>query len=588
MFRRLRQKGILRQLAIQFAVGVLANGLLTFVLTRTFSGLFVKKQVENRSVEISKEVMLAVREYPASDWLLRYWYDHSEEMDIEYDVGFNTETETFKKCALLSERHPELQIKYADAGQIEELPPEDQKLFAEITYSWLITHVNEIKRTYDVDYLFCVMTEAPYDKQFFLFSAADEGAVRGTEYEEVYTLGKTVTVGESQQNAMLNAMKNGTQMANAGNYVDYYSCLGEVDGHVVLTGLTYSLSGVAEDANDQTRTATGFAVFFQIILSYICLALTSGFVIRPLKKVQKNVILYKETKDSRKVSKNLSEIRMRNEIGDLAKDVVDLTKEIEEHVNRIQVFTAEQERLDTELSLAAGIQSAMLPHDYPPFPDRTEFDIYASMKPAKAVGGDLYNYYLIDDDHLCMMIADVSGKGVPASMYMMITTVILQNCAMLCDGPAEILTETNKALCANNQEGMFVTAWVGIVELSTGIMTAANAGHEYPILKTDGEFELLRDKHGFVLGGMETARYTEYTVQLKKGDRVFVYTDGIAEASDAQKKMFGTDRIVEALNSGPDGTAREVLVNVGETVDRFVGDVEQFDDMTMLSFRYDG
>ncbi len=588
MFRRLRQKGILRQLAILFAVGVLANGLLTFVLTRTFSGLFVKKQVENRSVEISKEVMLAVREYPASDWLLRYWYNHSEEMDIEYDVGFNTETETFKKCALLSERHPELQIKYADAGQIEELPPEDQKLFAEITYSWLITHVNEIKRTYDVDYLFCVMTEAPYDKQFFLFSAADEGAVRGTEYEEVYTLGKTVTVGESQQNAMLNAMKNGTQMANAGNYVDYYSCLGEVDGHAVLTGLTYSLSGVAEDANDQTRTATGFAVFFQIILSYICLALTSGFVIRPLKKVQKNVILYKETKDSRKVSKNLSEIRMRNEIGDLAKDVVDLTKEIEEHVNRIQVFTAEQERLETELSLAAGIQSAMLPHDYPPFPDRTEFDIYASMKPAKAVGGDLYNYYLIDDDHLCMMIADVSGKGVPASMYMMITTVILQNCAMLCDGPAEILTETNKALCANNQEGMFVTAWVGIVELSTGIMTAANAGHEYPILKTDGEFELLRDKHGFVLGGMETARYTEYTVQLKKGDRVFVYTDGIAEASDAQKKMFGTDRIVEALNSGPDGTAREVLVNVGETVDRFVGDVEQFDDMTMLSFRYDG
>ena len=588
MFRRLRQKGILRQLAILFAVGVLANGLLTFVLTRTFSGLFVKKQVENRSVEISKEVMLAVREYPASDWLLRYWYNHSEEMDIEYDVGFNTETETFKKCALLSERHPELQIKYADAGQIEELPPEDQKLFAEITYSWLITHVNEIKRTYDVDYLFCVMTEAPYDKQFFLFSAADEGAVRGTEYEEVYTLGKTVTVGESQQNAMLNAMKNGTQMANAGNYVDYYSCLGEVDGHAVLTGLTYSLSGVAKDANDQTRTATGFAVFFQIILSYICLALTSGFVIRPLKKVQKNVILYKETKDSRKVSKNLSEIRMRNEIGDLAKDVVDLTKEIEEHVNRIQVFTAEQERLETELSLAAGIQSAMLPHDYPPFPDRTEFDIYASMKPAKAVGGDLYNYYLIDDDHLCMMIADVSGKGVPASMYMMITTVILQNCAMLCDGPAEILTETNKALCANNQEGMFVTAWVGIVELSTGIMTAANAGHEYPILKTDGEFELLRDKHGFVLGGMETARYTEYTVQLKKGDRVFVYTDGIAEASDAQKKMFGTDRIVEALNSGPDGTAREVLVNVGETVDRFVGDVEQFDDMTMLSFRYDG
>ena len=588
MFRRLRQKGILRQLAILFAVGVLANGLLTFVLTRTFSGLFVKKQVENRSVEISKEVMLAVREYPASDWLLRYWYNHSEEMDIEYDVGFNTETETFKKCALLSERHPELQIKYADAGQIEELPPEDQKLFAEITYSWLITHVNEIKRTYDVDYLFCVMTEAPYDKQFFLFSAADEGAVRGTEYEEVYTLGKTVTVGESQQNAMLNAMKNGTQMANAGNYVDYYSCLGEVDGHAVLTGLTYSLSGVAKDANDQTRTATGFAVFFQIILSYICLALTSGFVIRPLKKVQKNVILYKETKDSRKVSKNLSEIRMRNEIGDLAKDVVDLTKEIEEHVNRIQVFTAEQERLETELSLAAGIQSAMLPHDYPPFPDRTEFDIYASMKPAKAVGGDLYNYYLIDDDHLCMMIADVSGKGVPASMYMMITTVILQNCAMLCDGPTEILTETNKALCANNQEGMFVTAWVGIVELSTGIMTAANAGHEYPILKTDGEFELLRDKHGFVLGGMETARYTEYTVQLKKGDRVFVYTDGIAEASDAQKKMFGTDRIVEALNSGPDGTAREVLVNVGETVDRFVGDVEQFDDMTMLSFRYDG
>ncbi len=248
----------------------------------------------------------------------------------------------------------------------------------------------------------------------------------------------------------------------------------------------------------------------------------------------------------------------------------------------------ERERIGTELHMANRIQASMLPHEFPPFPDRKEFDIYASMDPAKEVGGDFYDFFLIDEDHLCLVIADVSGKGIPAALFMMISKVILQSCAMLGQSTAEILRKTNDALCSGNQVEMFVTVWLGILEISTGKITAANAGHEYPALMKDGRFSLLKDKHGFVIGGMDGVRYKEYEIQLEPGDKLFVYTDGVPEATDASEAMFGTDRMLEALNEAPDAPPQEILKNVRSATDRFVKDAEQFDDLTMLCIEYHG
>ena len=172
---------------------------------------------------------------------------------------------------------------------------------------------------------------------------------------------------------------------------------------------------------------------------------------------------------------------------------------------------------------------------------------------------------------------------------MMASKIILQSVAMLGASPAEILAKTNEAVCSNNEAQMFVTVWLGILELSTGRLTAANAGHEYPVLKQpNGAFALYKDRHGFVLGGMEGVRYREYEIRMEPGSKLFVYTDGVPEATDAEKEFYGTDRMLEALNAAPDVAPQEALKNVRASVDSFVRDAEQFDDLTMLCLEYKG
>ena len=250
---------------------------------------------------------------------------------------------------------------------------------------------------------------------------------------------------------------------------------------------------------------------------------------------------------------------------------------------------AERERIENELSMANRIQHSMLPHVFPPFPDREEFDLYASMDPAKEVGGDFYDFFFVDEDHLCLVMADVSGKGVPGALFMMVSKAILQSFGTMGRSAAEILTKTNETICANNPEDMFVTVWLGILEISTGKIVAANAGHEYPVLKQpEGRFELIKDKHGFVIGGMDGVRYREYELELKPGAKLFLYTDGVPEAANAEKEMFGTERMLEALNSEPDAAPKQVLKNVRAAVDGFVTGAEQFDDLTMLCIEYKG
>ena len=242
----------------------------------------------------------------------------------------------------------------------------------------------------------------------------------------------------------------------------------------------------------------------------------------------------------------------------------------------------------TELNMATEIQASMLPSIFPAFPNRKEFDLYASMDPAKEVGGDFYDFFMIDDAHLGVVIADVSGKGVPAALFMMISKTIIQNCAMMGISAAEVLTKANESLCAQNKMEMFVTTWIGILEIETGRMTCASAGHEYPAICRNGKYELFKDRHGFVLGGMEGARYREYEILLGKGDKIFVYTDGVPEATNGNAELFGTDRMIDALNTGAEADPKETLRIVRASVDSFVGTAEQFDDLTMVCLEYRG
>ena len=355
-----KRTSLVIQILILFAIGILATGVFIYFMSRNLSDVGEKEEIEQRATEVTKEVTECVTEYPAYEWLLSYWYNHPDDMDIEYDVDFKTGTETEKKCRKLQKHHPDLQLEYADTKTIEAMSAADQKRYAEIIYSWTITRLNYIKRSRNLAYLFCVITDGQFRDQFFLLSAADEGAVRGTEYLEVYMLGQMSTVSDSQQQAMQNAYQNRTYLADAGEYVDYYSYLGDVDGKHALIGLTYELAMVQGNIWSQTRRDILFAMCMQVLLALICIALLFNIVLHPLKEVQQNIRLYEETKDSETVVNNLKKVVSRNEIGQLRDDVIHLTGEMEHYIHRIELTAAAEERIKSELDTARSIQEAML------------------------------------------------------------------------------------------------------------------------------------------------------------------------------------------------------------------------------------
>ena len=323
-----------------------------------------------------------------------------------------------------------------------------------------------------------------------------------------------------------------------------------------------------------------------IILSFTTATIMTKRIVKPLEAITRRILSLGGDDLQFKME---DEYRTKDEIEALAQSFADLSAKTIQYISQIEKVTAEKERIGTELALATRIQADMLPNIYPAFPERAEFDIYASMNPAKEVGGDFYDFFLVDEDHLCVFIADVSGKGVPAALFMMASMIILANNAQMGKTPAQILKDTNLAICANNREEMFVTVWLGILEISTGKLTAANAGHEYPVIKKpNGKYELLKDKHGFVIGAMNGAQYEEYEVKLEPGSILFLYTDGVPEATSADKELFGNDRMLDALNNISSSSPKDVLQGVNAAVEEFVKEAEQFDDITMLCVEYIG
>ena len=246
-------------------------------------------------------------------------------------------------------------------------------------------------------------------------------------------------------------------------------------------------------------------------------------------------------------------------------------------------------RVDAELSMAHDMQQSILPDPACAYKDRSEFEIFATMEPAREIGGDYYDFYMVDDDHLCLVIADVSDKGVPAALFMMSSRSMIKSEAMRCGSPKDLLESVNRLLCENNPSKMFVTVWIGILEISTGKLTCANAGHENPFIRgCDGVFRMLRDKHGVMVGVTTKAKYTDYTLELSPGDAIFVYTDGVPEANDAAGKMYGMERLETALNQTAGASPEGILRAVRSDVDAFVNGAKQFDDVTMLCLAYRG
>ena len=279
-----------------------------------------------------------------------------------------------------------------------------------------------------------------------------------------------------------------------------------------------------------------------------------------------------------------------NEVVDVRKssEFASLSDDINQTVDVLKGYIeATEKRFEQELEFARTIQASALPTNFK-FP-RNDFEIYAMMDPAKEVGGDFYDFFFVDQNKLALVIADVSGKGIPAALFMMRAKTAIRGLSESGFTPSEILRRANGTLCDGNDAEMFVTVWLGIIDLITGKMLCANAGHEYPVLKrSQGDYEYIKDKHGLPLAAIEGKQYKEYELQMEPGDKLFVYTDGVPEAQDKKEQQYGTGRLLDVLNTLKDTSVTDTLPAIRKDIADYVGDADQFDDITMLGLTYFG
>lgn len=325
-----------------------------------------------------------------------------------------------------------------------------------------------------------------------------------------------------------------------------------------------------------------FAIIGITIILYI-------FFVRKMvtKPVGKLTAFTQEITDNGTFENQHIDIKTGDEIESLSESFNFMLAELENYIANLSRVTAEKERIGAELDIAKHIQASMLPCIFPAFPERKEFDIYATMDPAKEVGGDFYDFFMVDERHLAIVMADVSGKGVPAALFMVIGKTLIKDHTTPDRDLGKVFTAVNNLLCEANSEGLFITAFEGVLDLVTGEFSFVNAGHEMPFIrKAGGDFEPYKIRPGFVLAGMEDMKYRAGSMTIEPGDKIFQYTDGVTEATNLQNELYGMNRLGAILNKVKDGTPNDILPAVKTDIDEFVGKADQFDDITMLCLEY--
>ena len=368
----------------------------------------------------------------------------------------------------------------------------------------------------------------------------------------------------------------------------YVAILDSAGVPVALASVDISM----EIINQQLLTFVGGAVLVSCLILIIS-AVAYYYYVRHIV-IRPAVILHdaagKLVKDEMDDLGNFTiDIHSGDEFEDLAQAFQYMTVELSEYIKNLTEVTAEKERIGAELDVAAQIQSSMLPCIFPAFPGKKEIDIYATMNPAKEVGGDFYDFFMVDDRHLAVVMADVSGKGVPAALVMVIGKTLIKDHTQPGKPLGEVFSDVNNLLCDSNSEGLFITAFEGVLDLETGEFFYVNAGHEVPYINRAGEgYQPYKVRPGFVLAGMEDMRYKEGSLTLQPGDRIFLYTDGVPEATNRENELYGNERLYRILNQNKDRTPKELLPEIKADVDLFVGEAPQFDDITMLCLEYKG
>ncbi|MCC8100704.1 MAG: PP2C family protein-serine/threonine phosphatase [Clostridiales bacterium] len=350
-----------------------------------------------------------------------------------------------------------------------------------------------------------------------------------------------------------------------------------------------SMDQVMQERYDYLARISVVLLAVTVVLLLFFLKTVNYTVVKPINQLAQAASSYVSARKDATGHSLLAglDIHTGDEVENLAEAMKQMEQDINDYIENLTTVTAEKERIGAELDIARHIQSSMLPCIFPAFPDREEFDIYATMDPAKEVGGDFYDFFMVDERHLAVVVADVSGKGIPAALFMVIGKTLIKDHTQPGISLGSVFVSVNNLLCDSNSEGMFITAFEGVLDLMTGEFAYVNAGHEIPYLCRKGEtFEPYKVRAGFVLAGMEDIPYREGKLTLEPGDRIFLYTDGVPEATDADNQMFGLERMRDTLNQNLALSPEQLLPAVKEATERFVDKAPQFDDLTMLCLEY--
>ena len=350
----------------------------------------------------------------------------------------------------------------------------------------------------------------------------------------------------------------------------------ETEGFRILAVYPYSEAMASRDVSLKVMTAMQILIFGALFI--LIFYLVRKLVVRNIHKINESLSAITDGNLDTVV-----DVRSHLEFDSLSNDINATVDTLKRYIKEAE------ERIDAELAFAKAIQHSALPTVHPLYDNRKEFDIFASMHTAKEVGGDFYDFYFIDEDHLAFLIADVSGKGIPAAMFMMRSKTIIKSYAESGMSVEEVFTLANEKLCEGNDAGMFVTAWMGILNIRNGKILFANAGHNHPLVKhSDGTFEYLKSRAGFVLAGMEGVRYRKNELVLEPGDAIYLYTDGVTEATDLNEELYGEDRLHSILEKYKDESMEVICSEIKKDVDMFAGEAPQFDDITMLALKFKG
>lgn len=582
-------KQIQRTMLIYLVILLFVTGAASVILL----GYFSIRETMNHAAKESESAVRELYKYESLSELIDYWYDNRDTLQKVYDEG---ELDSLEQE--LREYEPALGSLFnVTDEEFLAMPDEEKALFATISYGRMSKALDDLKQSYNPVYMFSFIIRD--GKEYFMVTGAFDGEKRVSQGGELYELGVSydyvkgmwkhfdlMAEGDEKELAADSHVDTDFGMQLAASMTPIY------DGDEII-----GYMGVAESFRELVLRGLDMSKYMLLVvlLIFIVLEIRLESVLRknasgPLEKTEKIVHDYMENKDSKAAVSLLGEINSRNEVQSLAEGFAGMITEIDNHIEHIEKMTAERERIDAELNVATQIQASMLPSVFPPFPDRTEFELYASMHPAKEVGGDFYDFFFTDEDHIVLVMGDVSGKGVPAALFMALSKTNIKNRTIMGGSASDIIGYVNDALCEGNEEGMFVTLWFAVIDLRSGEGVSINAGHEDPFLKRQGgRYEAQQYEHDIILGAIETmSPYTERRFKLEPGDALFVYTDGVAEAQNAAQELFGMERIDAALNKEENADTKRVIENVAEGIDEFVAGAPQFDDITMLSFKYLG